>query len=302
MRSSTAISIPLSRPICSGRNNVYILCLQGFIISTNTIRCAKCGACTVVCPVYKASGGREAYSARGKNHLAGLPEYQRPTAAFEDIFAKCLLCGACSKACPRGIDVTREVIRARAGFSRFYGEHGFEKYLARKMLHHSEILGSMRTVGRAASRLTRRLPKDSGLRLRLAMFEPQAAKLPSLRRRAGQAACRCQKHHLFSRLFGGISLSRDRRGLPRICSPAIASIWRRLRGLAAAASPSLPPATWRGPGASPAGISRSWNGLRARSWSPAPPVSPISGSTGNSWPTTRCGGTGPRPSAAAWWR
>jgi glycolate oxidase iron-sulfur subunit len=138
----------------------------------------------VVCPVYKASGGREAYSARGKNHLAGLPEYQRPTAAFEDIFAKCLLCGACSKACPRGIDVTREVIRARAGFSRYYGEHGFEKYLARKMLHRSEILGSMRTVGRAVSRLTRRLPKDSGLRLRLAMFEPQEAKLPSLRRRA----------------------------------------------------------------------------------------------------------------------
>ncbi len=127
----------------------------------------------MVCPVFKASGGKEPYSARGKNHLAGLTEYKQPTPAFEDIFAKCLLCGACTKACPRGIDVTREVIRARSGFSRFYGEHGFEKFLARKMLHHPEVLVAARVAGRAAAGLLAgRLPKESGLRLRLAMFEP----------------------------------------------------------------------------------------------------------------------------------
>ncbi len=126
----------------------------------------------MVCPVYKASGGKEPYSARGKNHLAELKEYERPTPIFEDIFAKCLLCGACTKACPRGIDVTRAVIRARSGFSRFYGEHGFEKFLARKVLHHPEILAAARVAGRAAvSLLSGRLPKESGLRLRLAMFE-----------------------------------------------------------------------------------------------------------------------------------
>jgi glycolate oxidase iron-sulfur subunit len=143
------------------------------IISTNTIRCAKCGACTVVCPVFKASGGRETYSARGKNHLAALKDYEQPTAAFEDIFAKCLLCGACTKACPRGINVTHEVIRARSGFSRFYGEHGFEKFLARKALHRPELLRAAGLMGKVAGRLTRSLPKDSGLRLRMAMFEPQ---------------------------------------------------------------------------------------------------------------------------------
>ncbi len=126
----------------------------------------------MVCPVYKASGGKEPYSARGKNHLAGLKEYERPTPIYEDIFAKCLLCGACTKACPRSIDVTREVIRARSGFSRFYGEHGFEKFLARKILHHPEILAAARVTGRvAAALLSGRLPRESGLRLRLAMVE-----------------------------------------------------------------------------------------------------------------------------------
>lgn len=146
---------------------------------TNSIRCAKCGACTVVCPVYKASGGLESYSARGRNHLATVPEFARPTPAYEDIFSKCLLCGACTRACPRGIDVNRETIRARSGFSRFYGRHGFQKYLARQALRHPEILGAAGRLGRTAGRLTRRLPPDSGLRLRLAMFEPPVAEVPA---------------------------------------------------------------------------------------------------------------------------
>ncbi|HSO09116.1 MAG TPA: (Fe-S)-binding protein [Desulfoprunum sp.] len=142
---------------------------------TNPVRCAKCGACTVVCPVYKASGGLESYSARGRNHLATVAEFARPTPAYEDIFSKCLLCGACTRACPRGIDVNRETVRARSGFSRLYGSHGFQKYLARQALRHPEILGAAGRLGRTAGRLTRRLPADSGLRLRLAMFEPPAA-------------------------------------------------------------------------------------------------------------------------------
>lgn len=113
----------------------------------------------------------EAYTARGRNHLATLREYRQPTPEYEDIFAKCLLCGACTRACPRGIDVTRETIGARARFSRFYGRHGFEKFLARRTLQHPEVLGAARRIGRAASRLSRKLPSDSGLRLRLAMFE-----------------------------------------------------------------------------------------------------------------------------------
>ena len=132
--------------------------------------CAKCGACTPVCPVFRASGN-EIYSARGKQHLAEVFEDQRPGPVFEDIYSKCLLCGACSDVCPQHIDISEEVIEARSTFSGLYGEHGYQKYLARKTLSRPELLGAARVLGKtAADLLFRKLPPASGLRLRLALF------------------------------------------------------------------------------------------------------------------------------------
>ena len=132
--------------------------------------CAKCGACSVVCPVYRVTG-QEAHTARGKLHLTQVPELSGQGTVFEDIFSKCLLCGACSSVCPRGIDVCREVVAARTAFPAVYGGHGYEKYLARKVLAHPETLAALRVLGRAgAELLTRYLPEESGLRLRLALF------------------------------------------------------------------------------------------------------------------------------------
>jgi glycolate oxidase iron-sulfur subunit len=140
-------------------------------------RCAKCGACTVVCPVYRASGN-EIYSARGKRHLAEVFKDGQPGPVFEDIYSKCLLCGACSKTCPQHLDITGDVIAAREQFSAMYGEHGYQKFLARKALNRPELLGAARVLGsRAANILFGRLPAGSGLRLRLAMFT-EAAELP----------------------------------------------------------------------------------------------------------------------------
>ncbi len=138
-------------------------------------RCAKCGACTPVCPVYRASGN-EIYSARGKQHLAEVFGTDQASPVFEDIYSKCLLCGACSAACPRDLDITEAVIAARSSFSPFYGEHGYQKYLARKALNRPELLGGARVLGRAAADiLFGRLPANSGLRLRLALFAEAAA-------------------------------------------------------------------------------------------------------------------------------
>ena len=126
--------------------------------------------CTPVCPVFRASGN-EIYSARGKQHLAEVYEDRKPGPVFEDIYAKCLLCGACSNVCPQHIDVTEEVIEARSKFSGLYGEHGYQKYLAKKLLNRPELLGGARVLGKtAADILFNRLPPASGLRLRLAMF------------------------------------------------------------------------------------------------------------------------------------
>ncbi len=133
--------------------------------------CAKCGACSVVCPVYRVTG-QEAHTARGKLHLALNCDLPGTGAVFEDIFSKCLLCGACSAVCPRDIDICGQVVRARAAFPAVSGAHGYEKYLARKALSHPELLASLRVLGRAGARLfLRYLPEDSGLRLRLSLFQ-----------------------------------------------------------------------------------------------------------------------------------
>ncbi len=125
----------------------------------------------MVCPVYRVTG-HEAHTARGKLHLAHIPELPGKGRVLEDIFSKCLLCGACSTVCPRGIDVRREVESARAAFPAVYGDHGYEKYLASKVLAHPEILAPLRVLGRVGAEfLSRYLPEESGLRLRLAFFQ-----------------------------------------------------------------------------------------------------------------------------------
>lgn len=96
----------------------------------------------------------------------------QPSPVFEDIFSKCLLCGACEKVCPRGVKIAREVREARAGFTDFYGEHGYQKFLARKILEQPELLSVVRKFGRTfAALLENRLPASSGLRLQLALFD-----------------------------------------------------------------------------------------------------------------------------------
>ncbi len=136
--------------------------------------CAKCGACTTVCPVYRSSG-REGHSARGKLHLIDVLGLAGSSTVFVDIFSACLLCGACSAICPRQIDIEQELIAARSSFSVLSGPHSYEKYLARKLLDHPGSLAGLRLLGRACGRvLDGRLPEDSGLRLRLAMFRDDA--------------------------------------------------------------------------------------------------------------------------------
>ena len=142
--------------------------------------CAKCGACSVVCPVYRVTN-QEAHTARGKIHLTQLPELRGKGTVFEDIFSKCLLCGACSTVCPRGIDVCQAVVDARAAFPAIYGAHGYEKYLARKALVHPATLSALRVLGRAGAEfLSRYLPAESGLRLRLALFQQDVGEIPVL--------------------------------------------------------------------------------------------------------------------------
>ncbi len=131
--------------------------------------CAKCGACTTVCPVYRVTG-READSARGKLHLLSrLP----PAAASErlaEILSQCLLCGACREACPKGLDIPARIIAARRELSRQGGRHVLFRKLARDILGRPALLDNLAgLVNLADSTLGRLLPPDSGLRIRLGL-------------------------------------------------------------------------------------------------------------------------------------
>ena len=134
------------------------------------VKCAKCGACSAVCPVCQSSG-QESHTARGKLHLLNVLGVAEASTEFVDIFSACLLCGACSAICPRSIDISKELVNARNSFSSVAGPHGYEKYLARKLLAVPESLAGLRVLGSAGEKLLGAyLPKSSGLRLRLAMF------------------------------------------------------------------------------------------------------------------------------------
>jgi len=77
-------------------------------------QCIKCGLCLSTCPIGKELF-LEKYTPRGKIQLA-----KRYAAGdldisehYRDIFAKCLLCGACSVTCPSGVKLTDVLVGMR---------------------------------------------------------------------------------------------------------------------------------------------------------------------------------------------
>ncbi|MDH3360207.1 MAG: (Fe-S)-binding protein [Desulfobulbaceae bacterium] len=127
--------------------------------------CAKCGACTAVCPVYKVTG-RESLTARGKLHLLERLPTKKCSAAYADIISKCLLCGACESVCSRGINILPRIVEARRDLPLFTGDHPFLARLAEKALNTPSLVAACSSLGTNIAHL---LPKDSGLRLRLGL-------------------------------------------------------------------------------------------------------------------------------------
>lgn len=130
--------------------------------------CAKCGSCTAVCPVYRASGGKEFYSARGRQHLRKLG-LEEDALATRDVFFNCLLCGACKKVCPKDIDTPAQVRAVRANQKLFPG--GYKKFLVQKIGKSPEFLKLFQQMAKRLDKLAgHKIPANSGLNLRLAML------------------------------------------------------------------------------------------------------------------------------------
>jgi len=145
--------------------------------STEEYACVKCGTCNTVCPVFRVTG-HEAHGARGKQHLKTHLQEADRSPLFADIFSKCLLCGACVEACPRGLDTPQMVITARGEMPRLAGL-SFIKYVSCKALIHPSLIAGLTRIGLAAKKLlSGHLPPESGLRLRLLSFDPDILRLP----------------------------------------------------------------------------------------------------------------------------
>ena len=87
-------------------------------------QCIKCGLCLATCPVCKELL-LEKYTPRGKIQLARY--YNQGdldlSDRYRDIFAKCLLCGACSVTCPSGVDLKKVFLCMREQITDKRGVH-----------------------------------------------------------------------------------------------------------------------------------------------------------------------------------
>ena len=85
-------------------------------------KCAACGACHAVCPVYNLSKD-DSLSARGRIHLLKAVAEGNLDARYvtKEIFDKCLLCYACETVCPSSVKTSAIWIKAREYFCREIG-------------------------------------------------------------------------------------------------------------------------------------------------------------------------------------
>ena len=116
--------------------------------------------------------GRESLTARGKLHLLGTKLADDPGTNYQDLFAMCLLCGACEDACPRNINIRELFVEARSRFPSMYGQHGLQKSLVRMTLSRPKLLEGLVKAGIKLKNLSL-LPADSGLRLKLGLLEQE---------------------------------------------------------------------------------------------------------------------------------
>lgn len=130
-------------------------------------QCVKCGACRAHCPVFDAER-REGRVARGKVALSQAVldgEVALEEKVLEDL-SQCLLCGSCCAQCPNKVPTEEIVAAARLRIAEQRGLSSFGKLLT-GVLKRPKLMNLLaRTGGIFSTLLFKKLPKESGLRLR----------------------------------------------------------------------------------------------------------------------------------------
>jgi glycolate oxidase iron-sulfur subunit len=145
-------------------------------------QCVKCGACRAHCPVFAAEK-HEGRVARGKVALAQSlleGEVDLEAKVLEDM-SQCLLCGSCEAQCPNKVPTDEIVAAVRRRIAEQKGLSSFGKGVA-AVLGRPKLMNALaKTGGALSSLLFKKLPKESGLRLRFpAPYLEQDRTLPPI--------------------------------------------------------------------------------------------------------------------------
>jgi glycolate oxidase iron-sulfur subunit len=132
--------------------------------------CVKCGACRAHCPVF-GEQKKESIVARGRLALAEalLDDRVELTERIVGDMSKCLLCGSCVEKCPNKVPTDDVVMAIRREVAKRQGLTSFGKLLA-TVLKRPALLKTLARGGRTlAPLLFKKIPEQSGLRLRFPM-------------------------------------------------------------------------------------------------------------------------------------
>ena len=144
-------------------------------------RCARCGKCQSVCPVFKELKD-EAFVARGRVALFEALSRGEITASAElqKIMSACLMCRRCSEICPSGVEFTTVLMAAREQLAKEMGLPRGAGFVFRRILTNRRLFD---TAMRAASLFQTLAPgKRKGNLRHLPLFFQGGKWLPPLAR------------------------------------------------------------------------------------------------------------------------
>lgn len=112
-------------------------------------KCVRCGSCKAVCPTHDQEP-LEPMGARGRIMLlrAFMSGQAGPSALLNERIFSCILCGACTSACPAGVDVSEAMYRGRQLLCKTDRERKRLRAAAKFAVHRPDLTFRFLQIGR----------------------------------------------------------------------------------------------------------------------------------------------------------